>query len=421
MNMEYVLGLKCVKCGAEYGLDIFYTCSKCGIEGILDIVYDYDQIRKNFTKERLKNRPCTLWRYKELLPVNSDSPLPSLAVGCTPVYKSPRLAEFIGVQELLLKDDGRNPTGSFKDRASAIGVVKAKELGFSKIACASTGNAASSLAGFSAAVGLPSIIFVPERAPDPKIAQLIVFGATVVKVKGSYDDAYYFCMDACEKHGWYNRNCAINPYLIEGKKTAGLEIGEEIGKDMPDWVVFSVGDGCTIGGAWKGLKEMAEFGFTGGKLPKMLGIQAAGSAPIADAYFNNSNPVFVEANTKADSIAVGKPRNWRKALSAIKESHGSMVTVEDSEIIDAIFYTAQKVGVFGEPAGATAVAGLRKAVQNGIVKSGESALVVVTGNGLKDVKAVMDAVPALESVLPNMDALDKLLAAPQIINRCKVN
>lgn len=410
MNMEYVLGLKCVNCGAEYGLDIFYTCPKCGIEGILDIVYDYDKIRKIFTKEGLKNQPCTLWRYKELLPVNSDSPLPSLAVGCTPVYKSPRLAEFIGVRELLLKDDGRNPTGSFKDRASAIGVVKAQEFKFDTIACASTGNAASSLAGFSAAVGLPSVIFVPERAPDPKVTQLLVFGAKVIKVKGSYDDAYYFCMDACEKHGWYNRNCAINPYLIEGKKTAGLEIGEEIGKDMPDWVVFSVGDGCTIGGAWKGLKEMAELGFTGGKRPKMLGVQASGSSPIAKAYHDGKPLVPVEAQTKADSIAVGKPRNWRKAINAIRESGGSMITVEDSEILDAILYTARATGVFGEPAGATAVAGLKKSVADGIVKPDETALVVITGNGLKDIKTAMEIVRPADSILPKLENLDALFA-----------
>ena len=408
-KMEYIAGLKCVVCGAEYGFDMLYTCPKCGIEGILDLVYDYGKIKKTLTSKNLSHRHFSLWRYKELLPVNADSILPELAVGWTPIYSVPRLGEFLGINKLFLKDDGRNPTGSFKDRASAIGVVKAQEFKFNTIACASTGNAASSLAGFSAAVGLPSVIFVPERAPDPKVTQLLVFGAKVIKVKGSYDDAYYLCMDACEKYGWYNRNCAINPYLIEGKKTAGLEIAEQMGNNIPDWIVFSVGDGCTIGGAWKGLKEMALLGFTDGKRPKMLGVQASGSSPIAKAYHDGKPLLPVEAQTKADSIAVGKPRNWRKAINAIRESGGSMVIVEDSKILDAILYTARATGVFGEPAGATAVAGLKKAVADGIVKPEESALVVVTGNGLKDIKTAMEIVKPADCILPKLENIDALL------------
>ena len=256
------------------------------------------------------------------------------------------------------------------------------------------------------AVGLKSFIFVPERAPEPKLAQLLIFGANVLRVKGSYDQAYYFCQDACAKYGWYNRNCAINSYLIEGKKTAGLEIAEQLGPEIPDWVVFSVGDGCTIGGAWKGLKEMHQLGFTP-RLPKMLGVQAEGSAPLTEAFEKNAEAIRpIEAQTLADSIAVGQPRNWRKALRAIRESKGAMVSVSDSSILEAMRKSARLAAVFAEPAAATAIAGLAKAVEKGIVRKSETALVVVTGNGLKDVKSAIQATSPPIDIPPNLSALD---------------
>lgn len=406
MSMEHVTRLTCVNCGKHYGTDVLYTCPACGIEGILDVEYDYGKVNKTLTRGALEGRLHTQWRYRELLPIDAGSELPPLQVGMTPVYDAPRLAAALGVNSLKVKDDGRNPTGSFKDRASAVGVVKAKEFKKDVIACASTGNAASSLAGFAAAVGLKSFIFVPERAPEPKLAQLLIFGANVLRVKGSYDQAYYFCQDACAKYGWYNRNCAINPYLIEGKKTAGLEIAEQLGPEIPDWVVFSVGDGCTIGGAWKGLREMHQLGFTP-RLPKMLGVQAEGSAPLTEAFEKNAEVIRpTEAQTLADSIAVGQPRNWRKALRAIGESKGAMVSVSDSSILEAMRKSARLAAVFAEPAAATAIAGLAKAVEKGIVRKSETALVVVTGNGLKDVKSAIQATSPPIDILPNLSALD---------------
>ncbi|MEK7729650.1 MAG: threonine synthase [candidate division KSB1 bacterium] len=283
-----------------------------------------------------------------------------------------------------------NPTGSFKDRASAIGVMKAREFGFATIACASTGNAASSLAGMAAAMGLQSYIFVPERAPEAKVAQLLIFGATVLQVRGSYDEAYELCNAACEKYGWYNRNCAINAYLIEGKKTAGLEIAEQMAARMPDWVVFAVGDGCTIAGVWKGLCEMRQLGFID-RLPRLLGVQAEGAAAMVQAYHDGGAPIPIRAETCADSICVGRPRNWRKATKAIRDSRGAMLAVSDDEILEAMRLLAREAAVFGEPAGATALAGLKKAVQLGIVESHASALVANTGNGLKDVPSALRA------------------------------
>lgn len=415
MALEHIRQLTCVACGRRYGTDALYTCPTCGLEGILDVEYDLERAARTLTREALRARPWTHWRYQELLPVDFGRPLPHLQVGMTPVYAAPRLAEALGVKALWVKDDGRNPTASFKDRASSVGVVKARELGREVIACASTGNAASSLAGFSAAVGLKSFIFVPERAPEPKIAQLLIFGATVLRVRGSYDQAWQLCQDACERYGWYNRNCAVNPYLIEGKKTVGLELGEQLGDQLPDWVVLSVGDGCTIGGAWKGLQQMHQLGFLK-KLPRMLGVQASGSAPITEAWANKADAVrTVEAHTLADSIAVGHPRNWRKALRAIRESNGAMVNVEDAEILEAMRKTARLSAVFGEPAGAASVAGLAAAVKQGIVGQGETALCVITGNGLKDVKSAIQATSPPIDLPPELGALEAELKERRLL------
>jgi threonine synthase len=414
MGIEHIAGLRCVRCQASYQLDMRYTCPACGLEGILDIEYDYDRVARSLTRAALADRANSHWRYRELLPIAADAILPHLQVGNTPIYETPLLARELGLKAVYLKDDGRNPTASFKDRASSVGVVKAEEWGISVVACASTGNAASSLAGFAAARGLRSVIFVPARAPEPKIAQLLIFGATVLRVEGSYEAAWDLCQQACQRWGWYNRNAAVNPYLIEGKKTAGLEIGEQMAEQMPDWVVFSVGDGCTLAGAWKGIKEMHRLGIAK-RLPRMLGAQAEGASPIVAAFQENAELTPVNAHTIADSICVGQPRNWRKALSAVRESHGEMVRVSDSEILAAMLLAARRAAVFGEPAGVAALAGLARARAQGIVKSDESALVVITGNGLKDVQSARQAAGEPLSIKPDLRELESLLAEQNLI------
>jgi threonine synthase len=379
------------------------------LEGVLDIEYNYDLVAETLNKDTLANRELNHWRYKELLPIAEDTTLPHLQVGWTPIYNAPKIAAEIGVKTVYIKDDGRNPTASFKDRASSVGVVKAVEKHAKIVACASTGNAASSLAGFAAAMGLRSIIFVPERAPEPKITQLLIFGATVLRVQGSYEQAWALCQKACEHFGWYNRNAAVNPYLVEGKKTAGLEIAEQMGDNIPDWVVFSVGDGCTIAGAWKGLVEMHKLGFIP-RLPRMLGVQAIGASPIAKAFHTKQDLVVSDAHTIADSICVGEPRNWRKALKAIEDSNGEMIEVKDEDILSAMRLAARGAAVFGEPAGVAALAGLEHAKIHGIVKANESALVAITGNGLKDVQTARQAAGLPISIEPDMEHLEKLLA-----------
>jgi len=308
----------------------------------------------------------------------------------------------------LVKNEGRNPTASFKDRASVIGVVKAQEKKAAKIACASTGNAASSLAGFSAAAGLPSAIFVPANAPRAKVAQLLVFGAQVFFVQGTYDEAWELCMQACAEFGWYNRNCAINPYLIEGKKTVSLELAEQFSLltpgAFPDWVVVSVGDGCTIGGVWKGLCEMRQLGLIP-RLPRILSVQAEGCKPFFSAWKSDGALIPCAANTLADSIAVGHPRNFVKGMRAVTESSGTFVSVTDQEILHAIPELARLAGVFGEPAGVAGVAGIRRAVELNVIHRSESVALIMTGNGLKDIQSAMRAVSGAILVQPSMEEI----------------
>jgi threonine synthase len=405
----HVTGLKCEICGTSYKHSNTYTCLSCGDAGILDVEYDYESIASAFSKHPLQNREPNIWRYNELLPVSADIARPHLFVGWTPVYDIPRLAEAFGIRQFFLKDDGRNPTNSFKDRASSVGVLKSIEFGFGQIACASTGNAASSLAGLAAATGLKSYIFVPERAPEPKVTQLLIFGATVLRVLGTYEQAFDLCKVACEKYGWYNRNSGSNPFLVEGKKTAGLEISEQLRGSLPDWVVVSVGDGCTIGGIGKGLQEMKRLGITD-RVPRLLGVQAEGARPIVDAFISGKDLVPSDVNTLADSIAVGTPRNWRRALKQIRLSGGEMIAVSDDEILEAMRTTARIGAVFGEPAGVTGVAGLKKAIEEGIIKNNESALCLITGNGLKDIRSAKQAVGQALDVKPTLAGLTEVLS-----------
>jgi threonine synthase len=408
--MEFVTALTCVMCGKTYGVgEVAYTCPACGDEGILNVGYDYARLRKCLDRDALARRADPRhWRYRELIPIPPEAEVPALHVGGTPLYPVPRLGAALGVPDLWLKDDGRNPTHSFKDRASAVGAVRAKAQGQTTIACASTGNAASSLAGMAAALDLRSVIFVPERAPEPKLAQLLIFGAHVVRVTGRYEDAYHLCMNACRRWGWYNRSCAINPYLVEGKKTVGLEIAEQTEWDPPDWVALSVGDGCTIAGAWKGLWEMHALGFTT-RIPRMLGVQAEGAAPLYRAWRDGTDLVPSAAETLADSIAVGHPRNWRKAVAAMRASGGAMVTVSDAEILEAMRLTARLGATFGEPAAAAAVAGVGAAVRQGLIPRDARTLSVITGSGLKDIRGALQAVGPPLDVPPEMDALTTAL------------
>ena len=404
--MKYVLGAKCVKCGREYPAAPGLTTCACG--GILDIVYDYAAIRRHFSPKSLADcRDYSMWRYRPLLPVEEESAPPPLRVGWSPLYKADRLAQALGLDTLYLKDDGQNPTSSLKDRASALAVVKAREAGAKVIACSSTGNAASSLAGNAAAAGLKTYIFVPSRAPKGKVAQLMTFGATVISVQGSYEETFELSKQAIDRWGWYNRNAAINPYLSEGKKTVALEIMEQLSWQVPDYIAISVGDGCTIAGLWKGLKDLYAIGFID-RLPRLISAQAEGCCPINRAIAENKPWEPMEENTLADSIAVGVPRNADKALTAIRESDGIVVNVSDQEIMAAQQLLGRTCGVFGEPAGVTGAAGVKKLCEQGVIGKDDTVVSVVTGNGLKD---VANAIKAAGEPISIPSDMDRLLAA----------
>ncbi len=349
--MNNVAGFRCVECGREHRIgETEYVCVSCG--GNLDLVYDYGRVRALLTKASLTgDRNFTMWRYRALLPIEDSAAVPPLTVGWTPIYDSSKLAQRYGVRQLLIKDDGRNPTGSFKDRPSALAVVKAQEAQAAIITTASSGNAGSALAGICASVGMESVIFVPASAPAPKIAQLQIYGATVVLVEGNYDQAYDLCIEASRRFGWYQRSTGYNPFTREGKKTAALEIAEQLNWDVPDKVIVPVGDGNIISGLWKGFNDLRRIGLID-RLPQMIGVQSEKASAIVDAA--NGDGIVRErpAHTIADSINVGKPRDATMAVRAIQDSGGRGVKVSDDEMIAAIPKLARETGVFVEPAAA---------------------------------------------------------------------
>ncbi|MCQ3936095.1 MAG: threonine synthase [Chloroflexi bacterium] len=422
--MKNFNGYKCSLCGTEYlPGQVTYICPKDG--GNLDVILDYDSIRKKFQPEDITSRTeASLWRYLPLLPVGEpegDS-TPLHASGWTPVFALPQLAAKLRLKHLWLKDESRNPTASFKDRASAVVVTRARELKSEVVVTASTGNAGAALAGMAAAVGQKAVIFAPKTAPQAKVAQLLIFGAKVILVDGTYDDAFDLTVKAANEFGWYCRNTGYNPFTLEGKKTAAFEIWEWWIEAHRDWhkkdspldnhppltIFVSVGDGNIISGIHKGFKDLMALGWIP-NLPRIVGVQAEGSAAIANAFHANTETVQpVSAKTIADSISVDLPRDGVRAVRAAMHTDGTYVTVSDDEIIRAIAELGG-VGVFAEPAGATAYAGLVKAASLGVVGSDSPILVMNTGSGLKDVRAAMQAVPSAPIIEPTLEAVKKIL------------
>lgn len=406
--MNHVVGFKCFECAREHPpADVEYVCPACG--GNLDVLYDYDRVREQLTKAGLSaDRNFTMWRYRALLPIHESSAVPPLTVGWTPIYDCTRLAAEFGVSRLLIKDDGRNPTASFKDRPSALAVVKANEAEAGAITTASSGNAGSALAGICASIGMKSVIFVPATAPPAKIAQLQIYGASVVLVEGTYDEAFDLCLAAAKRYGWYQRSTGVNPFTREGKKTAALEIAEQLSWRAPDKVVVSVGDGNIISGLWKGFRDLQALGFLD-RVPQLIGVQAETASPIVEAA--NGDGIVREgpSHTIADSINVGRPRDATAAIRAIRDSGGRGVKINDSEIIAAITELARATGVFAEPAAAAAFAGFKAMSASGMIRSDETVLLMLTGNGLKDIDAVRGAVKEPMRVRPDMDELSRLI------------
>ncbi len=393
--MNNIKQLKCTLCNESYTDDSLYTCPTCGEKGILEVEYNYHQIKPLLTKEILqKDTRNNIFRYSPLLPI-THVPSNTLQVGWTPFYKSSNMGAFLKMKNLYFKDDGLNPTSSLKDRASVIACVKAIEKDKQIIACSSTGNAASSLAGNAARLGLQTVIFVPERAPIGKLLQMLAYGANVIKIKGDYKDAFEASKSVINKYNLYNRNAAINPYLVEGKKTVALEIAEQHKFEPIDNIFVSVGDGCTIYSVYKGFYDLNQIGLIN-YMPTIYGIQAEGCAPFYTAWKNNTPLKETDEKTIADSIAVGIPRWPVKGLKAVTETTGEFITVTDQEILQASYQLAKQEGIFCEPAAAAGVAGLIKAVQSDIIQIDDTTVVIITGNGLKDANAINNIItPAI--------------------------
>lgn len=408
-------GYRCSICNKEYDpASILYTCPNCG--GNLDVELDFKGIQSKYQIEDITCRTdYSLWRYLPLLPVDDPGGegTPLRAAGWTPLYTPPALAKKLDLEQLWIKDEGRNPTASFKDRASSVVVARAREIGAEFIVTASTGNAGAALAGMSAAVGQKAIIFAPKTAPQAKVAQLLVYGATVILVDGNYDSAFDLTIEASKEYGWYCRNTGYNPFTAEGKKTAALEIWEQICLHLPEDskplnVFVSVGDGNIISGIHKGFKDLLALGWLK-SMPRIFGIQSDKSAAIANTYFaGNEEIIPITATTIADSISVDLPRDGVRAVRAARETNGAYITVSDEEIIAGIAELG-KYGIFAEPAGSTAFAGLKKALATGSIHSDDPVVVINTGNGLKDVRAAMAAVPAAPVIEPTMSSLKKFL------------
>lgn len=430
MTNPYLTALRCMRCGRAYAPgEVEYTCScrpNLGSDvGTLDVEWDYEALRRDGDPQALvADRDFSIGRYAALLPIEGRASLPPLPVGWTPLRAAPRLAAQVELESVLLKDDGRNPSASLKDRASAIAVARARESHWPVVATASTGNAAAALASQAAAAGQSTVIFVPRTAPQAKIAQLLVFGATVLAVDGSYDDAFDLCGEACAAFHWYNRSTGYNPYMTEGKKTVSCEIAEQMarlqsGKAQsaarapafvaPDAVFVSVGDGCIVGGVHKGFHDLLSLGWVT-KMPRIYGVQSTRSAALANAWRDGLEvPLPVSATTRADSISVDAPRDPLKALRAVRASGGAFVTVEDDAILRAMSPLARLGGVFAEPAGAAAWAGVEKAAADGLVARSERIVVINTGSGLKDVAAAMEVTGGVTVIEPTLHAVRQAL------------
>jgi threonine synthase len=376
---------ECINCGSKYGInEIIYFCKKCG--DILEIKLDLKEISETVKDNEWKKTALSVWRYRSFLPIHESTRVVTLNEGGTGLHKAEALGQELGLKHLYVKNEGENPTGSFKDRGMTVGVTKAAELGARHVICASTGNTSASLAAYAARAGLKCTVLIPSgKIAYGKLSQAMIHGAKVLQVKGNFDQALEFVFKLAEKHKDIYLLNSINPFRIEGQKTLGYEICEQLNNQAPDRIVVPVGNAGNISAIWKGFGEFYKMGYIN-SLPKMTGIQAAGSAPIVQAIKSNSNKIVPVAKpeTVATAIRIGAPVSWKKAVNAIRDSYGTAETVTDEEILDAQKILARIEGIFVEPASASSIAGLKKLVNMGVVGRDERVVCVTTGHGLKD-------------------------------------
>jgi len=401
---------ECINCKTIYGIDeIIYFCKKCG--DLLEINYDFEELSELLKENDWVRNPISVWRYRNFMPIHETTKLITLGEGGTGLHLSERLGNEVGIKNLYVKNEGENPTGSFKDRGMTVGVTKAVELGARHVICASTGNTSASLAAYAARAGIQCTVLIPSgKIAYGKLSQAMIHGAKVLQIKGNFDEALEFVLKLAEKHKNIYLLNSINPFRIEGQKSLGFEICEQLNNDPPDRIIVPVGNAGNISAIWKGLTEFHKLGFIK-KLPKMTGIQAAGSAPIAQAIKTGCDKIVPVENpeTLATAIRIGAPVSWKKAMNAIHESRGTAETVTDEEILQAQKILARVEGIFVEPASASSIAGLSKLIKNGTICNDEKVVCVTTGHGLKDPDTAIKQSETPVEVEANISAIEDAL------------
>ena len=405
--MNFVSGLTCHLCGAVYPAQALWVYSNC--LGPLEVTYDYAAIKKVMTRSLIESRPRSLWRYLELLPV--DSPKTGFNSGYTPLVKADRLARELGISDLYLKDDSVNhPTFSYKDRVVSIAATRAVELGFPVFGCASTGNLANSVSAHAARLGLPCYVFIPNDLEPNKILGSAIYGPHIVAVEGNYDDVNRLCTQIADRYGWGFANINLRSYYAEGAKTLGFEVAEQLGWRFPDHLVSPVAGGTLLPRIFKAFREFRDLGLVDGPLPRIHAAQPTGSAPVIRALESGAEfPDPVKPNTIAKSLAIGNPADGFQVIRVVNDTGGAGAMVSDAEILDAIELLARTEGIFTEPAGGTTLAATRALIRRGVIKSGESVVVCITGNGYKTAEVVRDRVAAPTQIGRSLADFDRVL------------
>ena len=399
----HVLGLRCRECGREYDVAPVYTCEWCF--GPLEVAYDYEAIAASVSRESIAAGPLSLWRYGPLLPVEFDRAV-DLGTGFTPLVKADRLAAELGLRDVWIKNDTRNPTNSFKDRVVSIALSKALEFGFKVAACASTGNLANSVAAHAARAGLRSYVFIPSNLEQGKIVTTAVYGGNVVAINGNYDDVNRLCAELAGVYEWAFVNVNMRPFYAEGSKTLAFETAEQLGWETPDHIVVPVASGSLLTKIHKGFDELYKVGLLDSRpAVRVSGAQALGCSPVAQAYLDNADTIRpVKPDTIAKSLAIGNPADGYFALDVVRSSGGGMAAVTDGEIVEGMHLLARTEGIFAETAGGVTVATLRKLAADGVIRPDERVVVYITGHGLKTLEAVSPTCGPTATIAPTLDA-----------------
>ncbi len=411
---SFATGLICRECQATYPTEARYSCDFCF--GPLEVSYDLEAAKGQVTRESIEAGPASIWRYGALLPDPGEAPV-DLGAGWTPLRRAERLAAVLGVRELWLKDDTRNPTGSFKDRVVSCALSSARRLGFTTAACASTGNLATSVAAHAAFIGWPSVTIIPADLEKSKIAMAAIFGGTVLGVEGNYDDVNRLCVELVAEHpDWAFANVNLRPYYAEGSKTLAFEIVEQLGWRLPDQVVVPLASGSQFTKVAKGFRQFRELGLVEGEQPRLFGAQATGCSPIATAFHEGADVVTPQRpQTIARSLAIGNPADGPYVLDELRQGGGDCGSVSDAEVLECIALLAETEGVFAETAGGVTIASLRQMVERGTIDRDGSIVAIISGHGLKTLDAVADSATVTHTISPSLESAQAALGFSELV------